>query len=1061
LELDSVDQSSVQGDVLVLRGKAQHFLNLQRLKFKPGAFGEIRAKAKDIRDVVFENAKPKRGVMPPVSLTRDQRQELRDLFKAWQALKYPKKLWLEGLLDRKTDPIILAQFFMFALMDEDFEVRRRVVELNNGIPTFYRGQVLLPVDFLLQHVERPWLSIDLYTSIMGKRPFTPEKEREALRDKRLALLVLFLVEFRRRYAFKRTEPELIAYLDEIKNHLASPISTQGLLKASGQAKLYVEQAVEDHRISLFGDRSPLSFWEVFLIERARDRVLTKMFPGKLTTYHFVQEKYVPLLLNADIVSWSEPDFSHLLVSTVSAIDHEVADMHIPVVTPDIDHLPSVHRGDEITINIVYKPISKGLIFHAKANDWQSPLSEEHNFPYLTSEQRQKATKDHNQVYNIPLTQISSSKYTISLRAGLEREMNFVILDNGEGISGFNHILHVLPLADTAMTTRAEAEFVKPNAAMLRNDDNQSLYGLNGEQLIAWFGRNMRRLEILGLDHHTILTRITQRLQTALLEGEISTGTFRQHFFRYQDLLIPAFPFDLSGQIEKDKIKSPEGLPAIAAQMTQNHGGKVQVIGMAGEGGAGKTATAETLAQFLIKKGLRVGVVGLDGYFKPRELRHQQNLIGMAQIDMSRLAGDVQNFKNGKKFYPPLYIPRTGQYVASPDPIDPAKIDVLIFDGNWTFILEPLKELLTYKVYVDWPVRDRFRYLIERNMSVRKYSREYAVWQAVNSLIKERSLIRKQAKMADIIIQNQAMITADKSMTDIDQMFEDEDLRLSSTDIRFLKTIHGTVVAGKNNKRYRFDYGFGNSAFMKRFITTHKLDVFIIKEIDGNGNVIPVREKVGSVSIFPLDQGRYSDGLRLGFLHFDLYDNNDIRQGIFSGFLQKLHTEYLKVETIKEENTLVYMAERFLLKGTIAQIMESKPQDRPRIFAKKLSVFKVSVLNEAFKNSPMGQALVKAGFHEFHVIFGKEGMEMHVEAWINKAMSADDNLAMRSKIQKTGGIDLTSDQGLSIQNQGQAVKFYIDPSKLAELQNTPGFVPIIINVQPVTDLRLWLGITSAK
>jgi len=57
---------------------------------------------------------------------------------------------------------------------------------------------------------------------------------------------------------------------------------------------------------------------------------------------------------------------------------------------------------------------------------------------------------------------------------------------------------------------------------------------------------------------------------------------------------------------------------------------------------------------------------------------------------------------------------------------------------------------------------------------------------------------------------------------------------------------------------------------------------------------------------------------------------------------------------------------------------------------------------------------------------------------------------------TGGIDLTSDKALSVQNNGQGIKFHLDPAQLAQLQNTPGFVPVIISIQPLKSLQEFLG-----
>ncbi|MBF0570655.1 MAG: DUF1861 family protein [Candidatus Omnitrophica bacterium] len=58
--------------------------------------------------------------------------------------------------------------------------------------------------------------------------------------------------------------------------------------------------------------------------------------------------------------------------------------------------------------------------------------------------------------------------------------------------------------------------------------------------------------------------------------------------------------------------------------------------------------------------------------------------------------------------------------------------------------------------------------------------------------------------------------------------------------------------------------------------------------------------------------------------------------------------------------------------------------------------------------------------------------------------------------KYGGIDLTSNNmNLQTQNAGKGIKFHLDPSQLTQLKNASGFVPVIINIQPMTNLRGFL------
>ena len=43
------------------------------------------------------------------------------------------------------------------------------------------------------------------------------------------------------------------------------------------------------------------------------------------------------------------------------------------------------------------------------------------------------------------------------------------------------------------------------------------------------------------------------------------------------------------------------------------------------------------------------------------------------------------------------------------------------------------------------------------------------------------------------------------------------------------------------------------------------------------------------------------------------------------------------------------------------------------------------------------------------------------------------------------------------NDKNGIQFHLDPAMLEQLQNAPGFVPVIINIQPMGDIRLFLGI----
>ncbi|MDO8674710.1 MAG: hypothetical protein Q7K71_01150, partial [Candidatus Omnitrophota bacterium] len=78
--------------------------------------------------------------------------------------------------------------------------------------------------------------------------------------------------------------------------------------------------------------------------------------------------------------------------------------------------------------------------------------------------------------------------------------------------------------------------------------------------------------------------------------------------------------------------------------------------------------------------------------------------------------------------------------------------------------------------------------------------------------------------------------------------------------------------------------------------------------------------------------------------------------------------------------------------------------------------------------------------------------------MKQQQGSNSSIIDRAMLMKKGGIDLTpANLYLQTRSSGGQIKFYIDPAMLQQLQNAPGFVPVIINIQPMNDLRLFLGI----
>ena len=63
--------------------------------------------------------------------------------------------------------------------------------------------------------------------------------------------------------------------------------------------------------------------------------------------------------------------------------------------------------------------------------------------------------------------------------------------------------------------------------------------------------------------------------------------------------------------------------------------------------------------------------------------------------------------------------------------------------------------------------------------------------------------------------------------------------------------------------------------------------------------------------------------------------------------------------------------------------------------------------------------------------------------------------------RTGGIDLTQINDLvKTQHNGSEIKFHMDPAMLKKLQNASGFVPVIISIEPMRNLRQFLGVQES-
>jgi serine/threonine protein phosphatase PrpC len=110
-------------------------------------------------------------------------------------------------------------------------------------------------------------------------------------------------------------------------------------------------------------------------------------------------------------------------------------------------------------------------------------------------------------------------------------------------------------------------------------------------------------------------------------------------------------------------------------------------------------------------------------------------------------------------------------------------------------------------------------------------------------------------------------------------------------------------------------------------------------------------------------------------------------------------------------------------------------------------FGLMELDETTVASKVSQR-VKEG--ESSVVYAATLLEYFLSGRSNKAMTATE---------REGGIDFKSDRMdvLDVQNEGEGIKFNLSPAQLKQFENVPGFTPVIINIQPVKDLPLFLGL----
>ncbi|MBF0490736.1 MAG: hypothetical protein HQL15_09025, partial [Candidatus Omnitrophica bacterium] len=116
-----------------------------------------------------------------------------------------------------------------------------------------------------------------------------------------------------------------------------------------------------------------------------------------------------------------------------------------------------------------------------------------------------------------------------------------------------------------------------------------------------------------------------------------------------------------------------------------------------------------------------------------------------------------------------------------------------------------------------------------------------------------------------------------------------------------------------------------------------------------------------------------------------------------------------------------------------------------------------------QNEGLGGKLVE---NDYIIFAGKKFKDLLLASILENTISPGGVLEnsidepQQQKKKELGGIDFNSEKmNLETRNQGGEIKFNLDSAQLAQLQNAPGFTPVIINIQPITDLPMFLGISE--
>src|SRR3990172_4012379 len=165
----------------------------------------------------------------------------------------------------------------------------------------------------------------------------------------------------------------------------------------------------------------------------------------------------------------------------------------------------------------------------------------------------------------------------------------------------------------------------------------------------------------------------------------------------------------------------------------NRQGRTRIIGIAGASGSGKTFFAQKLCSSLSASAV---ILSQDFYYRdqnhlPIEQRAAMNFDHPDAIDFELMQEHLRQLKSGQPITHPLYDFATHSRQKQSQSMAPAP--VVLVDGILIYVVEKMRRLFDYKVYIDTPADLCFIRRLQRDVESRGRSVESVISQYLDSV----------------------------------------------------------------------------------------------------------------------------------------------------------------------------------------------------------------------------------------------------------------------------------------------------------------------------------------